>query len=88
MKPPFKGWLWRVMEFLKSPEGGVICIWFQTARFLQHIASHPPNPPRAETYPALTRWVYGNNERWAALEAWDGRLQWGFAGGTPAPLLP
>ncbi len=23
MTPPFKGWFWQVIEFLKSPEGGV-----------------------------------------------------------------
>ena len=88
MTRTFKGWRCRVIEFLESPEGGVDCIWFRTTRSLLHIRPHPPNSQRAQTWPGLARWAYKSNEGWAALEAWDRRLQWGFAGETPAPLMP
>jgi hypothetical protein len=33
MAKAFKGGQCRVMQFLKSPKGGVNCVWFRTAGF-------------------------------------------------------
>ena len=52
MTSPFKGWLRRVVEFLKPPEVGVNCKWLQTDRFLRHTASPLPNRPQTEPWPA------------------------------------
>jgi hypothetical protein len=42
-----------VIEFLKSPEGGMTCVWFRSARLFLSIVCHLPNPQRSKTCLAL-----------------------------------
>ena len=51
MKSPFKGWPSWVVGFLKSPEGGVNCIFFRTAGAVLDAVFNPENAiqPRIDT---------------------------------------
>jgi hypothetical protein len=58
MNSPFRGRASWVIEFLKSPEGGMTCVWFRSACLLLSIVCHQPNPQRSTACPALASSVY------------------------------